>query len=128
MDDIQEAIVPEEQRKISEVGYKKPPKEYQFKPGVSGNPGGRPEGMSLTKVIRERLKKLTPDGKRTALDFLADNIIQDALENNNKMRTLIWNYLDGMPKQNLDIEGSLEVPLVVKLVRDDGSTTETRGV
>ena len=26
-----------------EVGYKKPPKEYQFKPGVSGNPKGRPK-------------------------------------------------------------------------------------
>ena len=26
-----------------EVGYKKPPKEHQFKPGISGNPKGRPK-------------------------------------------------------------------------------------
>lgn len=26
-----------------EVGYKKPPKEYQFKPGQSGNSKGRPK-------------------------------------------------------------------------------------
>jgi hypothetical protein len=25
-----------------EIGYKKPPKAYQFKPGTSGNPKGRP--------------------------------------------------------------------------------------
>ena len=27
-----------------EVGNKKPPKHGQFKPGVSGNPKGRPKG------------------------------------------------------------------------------------
>ena len=27
----------------SEVGYRKPPKQFQFKPGVSGNPNGRPK-------------------------------------------------------------------------------------
>ena len=66
-------------------------------PGNTANPAGRPKGLSLTEAIRRRLKELTPDDKRTALDFLADNIIQDALEHNNAMRKLIWNYLDGMP-------------------------------
>lgn len=70
-----------------------------------GNPGGKlKEGsISLTAVIERKLKELHPDGKREAIEMLADNIIQDALDSNNKMRTLIWNYVDGMPKQSVEI-------------------------
>ena len=34
----------------SESGYCKPPKEHQFKPGQSGNPGGRPKGNSSSSI------------------------------------------------------------------------------
>ena len=30
-------------KKDYEIGYKKPPKHTQFKPGQSGNPKGRPQ-------------------------------------------------------------------------------------
>ena len=33
-----------------EVGYKKPPKHTQFKPGQSGNPRGRPKGTKNLKT------------------------------------------------------------------------------
>ena len=33
-----------------EVGYKKPPKDTQFKPGQSGNPLGRPKGTKNLKT------------------------------------------------------------------------------
>jgi hypothetical protein len=38
-----------------EVGYKRPPKQHQFKPGQSGNPNGRPKGSVNAKSIIDRV-------------------------------------------------------------------------
>jgi hypothetical protein len=51
-----------------EVGYKKPPKQSQFKPNQSGNPKGRPKGArSLRTVLRDELsvKVLVGEGGRS---------------------------------------------------------------
>jgi len=89
-----------------------------FKKGQSGNPKGRPEGtISLTSMIKRKLQELTPDGKRQALEMLADNIIQDALDSSDKMRALIWNYIDGLPKFNADITSSGEPMGIIFLPR-----------
>ena len=93
-------------KELNKTGDNKPQRNEkgQLLPGNTANPKGRPlDSISLTDAIKRRLKDLSPDQKRTALDWLADNIIQDALENNNAMRKLIWNYVDGMPRASLDI-------------------------
>ena len=44
-----------------EVGYGKPPKASRFKPGTSGNPGGRPRGSGSAQpadVVVEQIKAL----------------------------------------------------------------------
>jgi hypothetical protein len=52
----------------SKIGYKKPPKEHQFKPGQSGNPAGPPvrrtqlwvwfcKYMNMTKTQIDKFKK-----------------------------------------------------------------------
>ncbi|MEP3856621.1 MAG: DUF5681 domain-containing protein [Porticoccus sp.] len=42
-----------------EVGYGKPPKKYQFKPGKSGNPKGRPkESKNLSTDISEEMSEM----------------------------------------------------------------------
>ena len=51
-----------------EVGYGKPPRRTQFKPGQSGNPKGRPQGQrNLSTMLKEALnEKVTlREGDRT---------------------------------------------------------------
>ena len=40
------------------VGYGRPPKEYQFKPGQSGNPKGRPKNSFKSPLKRMLLELL----------------------------------------------------------------------
>jgi hypothetical protein len=41
----------------SEVGYGKPPSRTRFRKGVSGNPGGRPRGMTAGRAAALALKE-----------------------------------------------------------------------
>jgi hypothetical protein len=40
------------------IGYRKPPRHTRFRPGVSGNPGGRPGGASAGRADRLALKEI----------------------------------------------------------------------
>jgi Family of unknown function (DUF5681) len=44
---------PEAEAEPYEVGYGKPPKATRFKPGQSGNPGGRPKGSGKPKITND---------------------------------------------------------------------------
>lgn len=56
---------------VYEVGYGKPPRERQFKKGVSGNPKGRPAGSrNLTTLVLEELTRsviITENGHRRTI-------------------------------------------------------------
>jgi hypothetical protein len=42
---------------VTPVGYKNPPLHSRFKPGVSGNPSGRPKGSENLRTIFQRILK-----------------------------------------------------------------------
>jgi hypothetical protein len=50
-----------EDLKADSVGYKRPPKEHQFRPGQSGNAAGKPKGArSFKSDLRDELNELLP--------------------------------------------------------------------
>ena len=71
------------------VGYKRPPKNGQFKPGKSGNPRGRPKGSAdfktdLAAEMRERINLRDKNGrshKVTKQRALIKLLFSSALQN-----------------------------------------------
>lgn len=68
------------------VGYGKPPKQYRFRPGQSGNPRGRPKGSrGFRSDIEDALRATVPiteDGKKRRISVLAaalKRLIQNAV-------------------------------------------------
>lgn len=74
------------------------------------NRKGRIDGsISLTSAIKRELQKC-PEGydKRTYLELLVKRIIKKAVIDGDAVTIKqIWNYIDGLPKQNINLEGQL---------------------
>jgi hypothetical protein len=91
------------------IGYQKPPANRQFKPGVSGNPSGRPKrGPTFTADLLNELNELTliKDG-----DHEFEVTKQRALA-----RNLVTSALSGDPRA---------LQLLISLCRDSDATADT---
>lgn len=98
------------------VGYKKPPIATQFRPGVSGNPAGRPKSAPTLHdlVVREaiRLVKMkTPDGilSMSRLEALVRRLFTKALDGDLAAARLVFQVLP--PPQDQDVGPIHDDPL-----------------
>ena len=84
-----------------------------FIKGQSGNPKGRPKGPSITEEIRKALFKKPPgDDKKTYMELIILRIFHKAIKDGDvTMLKAIWNYIDGMPKQDHNLSGDLLVKI-----------------
>jgi len=104
--------------KVVAVGNAELPEEKQVEnknrdehgrllPGHTANPNGRPKkGYSITETFREMFEK---DPKKKA--ELASTIFAKAMQGDIAAMKLLWNYMDGMPMQGVELTGKDGAPV-----------------
>lgn len=91
------------------------PVSTSWKPGESGNPNGRPpKGYSITEWFKNMLNS-NPDVR----DAMGKSIIKKALEGDTAAQKMVWQYMDGMPQQNV-------TNLNVEVEQDETKSPEER--
>lgn len=89
---------------------KKEAEEYAKQKYKQDQPeGGRPRGgFSLKKLLENQLQAIEPKNRKTYAELLIKKIIKEAIINGNDAQIkMIFNYIEGMPKQT--IEGTMDV-------------------
>jgi hypothetical protein len=72
------------------------------------NREGRPKGagISITTAIKKELEKIPEGQKETYLNLLVKKILRKAIiEGDQQTIKQVWNYVDGMPRQNIGLDG-----------------------
>ena len=92
-----------------------------FKPGQSGNPGGRPKGI-VARSVRKQLKVELAAGVRQ-VDCLADAMIQKAIRGDVGAATFVRDTSDGRPGSSDDRDSSGVGFSVSVTFSEDGSFT-----
>jgi hypothetical protein len=95
-------------RRDYDVGYKKPPKDKQFKPGNSGNPAGRPKQQAgfSTLILKQFEKEIrvTENGQTrlvSALEAIAMQIVNRAAAGDMKAIVNVQKEIDAMERSQV---------------------------
>ena len=89
----------------------------QFKPGHSGNPGGRPKG-SITKIIREFMYEIDDTGF-SRVQHLCFILWNAALKGDLQAIKLIMDRVDGTPRQTIETTQVSEPIKVLQIVDEN---------
>ena len=69
-----------------------------FPKGQSGNPGGRPRGLSITALVRTELQKPSAaDPSVSNAEAVAGRVVELAVAGDRLFMPLVWRYVDGEP-------------------------------
>lgn len=75
-------------------------KPWQFKPGISGNPKGRPPGQSLKEYWRKKFAEMSDEEKEIFTKRVGNE--------------MIWKMAEGNPHNDLDLTGEV-ISKIIKL-------------
>jgi len=116
-------LPPDEEIDNDSVGYGKPPRAHQFKPGQSGNPKGRRKGRkNEATMLDELLFKRIPvrqggrDLRMTLIEAMFRRFAEDALKGNIKAAGFLFNRLSAI---------SSDEPQQGELTADDQAVLKT---
>jgi len=91
---------PENRRKTGQANLARG-QVFRFKPGQSGNPGGRPRTAKLSEACRAKLASLMPGDpeSRSYAEAIADKLAQQALKGDIRAAQELADRAEGRPSQ-----------------------------
>lgn len=118
-----------------DVGYGKPPRHTQFKPGASGNPRGRPRRSKNIDTLFEqqldRLVTVTREGRKARVsvrEVIVMNIVKAAANGDARARELVLRHMRDNGKSdpfgNKLYDDKILAELAVTLVPYDDDESE----
>jgi hypothetical protein len=102
----------DDKKPSSLVGYARPPRATQFKPGQSGNAKGRPKGAkNFATVIADELKSrivVTENGKRKSIskgEAIAKQLVNKSVTGDSKPLPLLLNEIRAHESRTIEEPG-----------------------
>jgi hypothetical protein len=89
-----------------------PPEHTRFKPGQSGNPGGRPKGRSITASLRKLLEQ-EHNGKPLA-ELMAERMVKEALSGKFPFLKEVLERTDGKVKELHELKTKEDLVLYIE--------------